>query len=196
MKNIAVFASGDGSNAEAIARYFTGSDKVCLKFVLSNRENAYVHQRMARLGIPSYTFPKDDWNEPHKIVGMLQDADIDLVILAGFLAKIEKPLTTAYKGRIINIHPSLLPKYGGKGMWGHHVHEAVLAAGEKQSGITIHTVTEVVDGGEILFQATCKVLPSDTPDTLASRVHSLEHTYYPLVIANLLDDLEVNSPTL
>lgn len=182
MKSIAIFASGSGSNAEAIARYFATSEDVCVKCVLSNRATAGVHDRMARLGVPSLTFSKEEWAEAKNIVDFLQKEQIDIIVLAGFLCMIEKPILTAFSGRILNIHPSLLPKYGGKGMWGHHVHEAVIAAGEKESGITIHMVTDEVDGGEILFQARCEVLPDDTPDTLAERIHALEHLHYPKVI--------------
>ncbi len=186
MKNIAIFASGNGSNAEAIARYFTGNESVRLKFVLSNKADAYVHQRMERLGIPSYTISKEVWKNPQPIIEMLQKEEIDMIVLAGFLSKIESPILSAYKGRIVNIHPSLLPKYGGKGMWGLHVHEAVIAAKEKETGITVHFVTEDLDGGEIIFQAPCRVLPNDTPEVLAARVRIIEHRYYPLVIYNLL----------
>lgn len=186
MKNIAIFASGNGSNAEAIAQYFTGNKQVSIKCVLSNRQSAGVHQRIAAMNIPSLTFSKEEWNEAHKIVDFLHKEEIDFIILAGFLAKIEKPIISAFNGRIVNIHPSLLPRYGGKGMWGHHIHEAVIAAREKQSGITIHYIDETIDGGEIIFQATCDVLPDDTPDTLANRIHSLEHFHYPRVIEQLL----------
>lgn len=186
MINIAIFASGNGSNAEEIVQYFTGNKQVNVKCVLSNRQSAAVHQRMATLGIPSHTFSKEEWNDTHKIVDFLCKEEIDFIVLAGFLAKIEKPIISAFNGRIVNIHPSLLPLYGGKGMWGHHIHEAVIAAGEKQSGITIHYLDENIDGGEILFQATCDVLPEDTPETLANRIHTLEHQHYPKVIENII----------
>ena len=186
MINIAIFASGNGSNAEAIVQYFTGNKQVNVKCVLSNRQSATVPQRMATLGIPSHTFSKEEWNDAHKIVDFLCREEIDFIVLAGFLAKIEKPIISAFNGRIVNIHPSLLPLYGGKGMWGHHIHEAVIAAGEKQSGITIHYLDENIDGGEILFQATCDVLPEDTPETLANRIHTLEHQHYPKVIENII----------
>lgn len=185
MINIAIFASGNGSNAEAIARYFTESNTIKVKCVLSNRQNAGVHQRMATLGIPSHTFSKEEWTEAHKIVDFLKKEEIGLIVLAGFLAKIENPIISTFEGHIINIHPSLLPKYGGKGMWGHHIHEAVIAAGETESGITIHMVTDKIDGGKILFQASCEVLPDDTPDTLAARIHTLEHLHYPRIIEQM-----------
>lgn len=186
IKNIAIFASGDGSNAEAIAKYFINSNIACVKIVLSNRQKAGVHERIKALGIPSFTFSKDEWKDCSAILSTLQENNIDLIVLAGFLCMIETPLINAFKGRIINIHPSLLPKYGGAGMWGHHVHEAVIAAHEKESGITIHHVTEEVDGGEIIYQASCIVNPDDTAETLASRIHILEHTHYPSVIEKML----------
>lgn len=186
MKNIAIFASGEGSNAEAIAKYFLNSDIAHIKTVLSNRENAGVHQRMASLGIKTVTFSRSEWNECRHILDTLKEESIDFIVLAGFLCCIEAPIIEAFEGKIINIHPSLLPKFGGKGMWGKHVHEAVIAAKEKESGITIHSVTKEIDGGTILFQAKCPVLPDDTAETLANRIHSLEHKHYPEVIERLL----------
>lgn len=186
MKNIAIFASGDGSNAEAIAQHFKDSTIACVKIVLSNRQKAGVHERMKTIDIPSITFSKEDWKDCSAILSLLQDNNIDLIVLAGFLCIIEPSIIKNYKGRIINIHPSLLPKHGGPGMWGHHVHDAVISAGEKESGITIHYVTEEVDGGEIIFQDSCPVKPDDTATTLASRIHTLEHIHYPLVIEKIL----------
>lgn len=186
MKNIAIFASGDGSNAEAIVKHFANSDFASVKVVLSNKQKAGVHERMKALGVTSITFTKEEWKDCGAILSLLQENNIDLIVLAGFLCMVEAPLIETYEGRIINIHPSLLPKFGGPGMWGHHVHEAVIAAGEKESGITIHHVTQEVDGGEIIFQASCKVKPDDTAETLASRIHALEHNHYPLVIEQLL----------
>lgn len=188
MKNIAIFASGSGSNAEAIARYFQDSDCITMKHVLTNRLTAGVHRRMAEIGVPTTNFTKEEWNEATPITDFLQKEKIDFIVLAGFLAKIEPSIVKAFEGKMINIHPSLLPKFGGKGMWGHYVHEAVIAAGEKQSGITIHYIDEVFDNGEIIFQATCDVLPDDTPETLAERIHSLEHLHYPRVIEELLSN--------
>ena len=186
MKRIAIFASGSGTNAEAIARHLANNPNIEVACVLSNRANAGVHQRMIPFGIPTHTFPKEVWTEATPIVEMLQREHIDLIVLAGFMRKIEMPLTTAFAGRIVNIHPSLLPLHGGPGMYGHHVHEAVLAAGDSESGITIHYVDEQIDGGEIIFQARCEVRPDDTPDTLANRIHVLEHKHFPQVIENLL----------
>lgn len=186
MKRIAIFASGDGSNAEAIARYFASSDKISVKSVLSNRQNARVHNRMSAIGISSITFPKETWQSATEIVEYLDQEQIDLIVLAGFMSKIETPIISAYSGRIINIHPSLLPRHGGPGMWGRHVHEAVISCGDSQSGITIHYVTEEIDGGEIIFQASCDVASDDTPETLAEKIHELEHRHFPKVIEQLL----------
>lgn len=188
MKRIAIFASGSGTNAEAIARHFADNDNIQVTCVLSNRANAGVHQRMQPFGIPTFTLDKETWNAATPIVDMLQEQNIDLIVLAGFMRKIETPLTTAFARRIVNIHPSLLPLHGGAGMYGHHVHEAVLAAGDTESGITIHYVDEMIDGGEIIFQARCEVLPDDTPDTLADRIHILEHRHFPQVIEQLLSE--------
>lgn len=186
MKNIAVLASGEGSNAEAIVRYFAGSDVARVAIVLSNREKAGVHSRMAALGVRTETVPRELWNDGSAVVDILMREAVDFVVLAGFLCRVEEPIIEAFSGRIVNIHPSLLPKFGGAGMWGHHVHEAVIASGEKESGITVHYVTKEIDGGEIIFQAKCPVEPGDTPETLANRVHALEHAHYPMVIENLL----------
>lgn len=186
MKRIAIFASGSGTNAEAIARHFKGNNDIQVTCVLSNRANAGVHERMKAFDIPTHTFSKEIWSDAHPIVDMLKEQQIDLIVLAGFMRKIETPLTSAYAGRIINIHPSLLPRHGGPGMYGHHVHEAVLAAGDKESGITIHYVDDMIDGGEIIFQAQCEVLSNDTPDSLAERIHVLEHRHFPQVIENLM----------
>ena len=186
MKRIAIFASGSGTNAEAIARHLVGNPNIEVTCVLSNRANAGVHQRMQQFYIPTHTFSNDVWREAHTIVELLQQEQIDLIVLAGFMRKIEAPLTAAYAGRIVNIHPSLLPKHGGPGMYGHHVHEAVLAAGDTESGITIHYVDEQIDGGEIIFQARCEVCPDDTPDTLADRIHVLEHRHFPHVVEEIL----------
>lgn len=188
MKNIAIFASGNGSNAEAVVRYFANNKNVCVKCVLTNKQNAMVHQRMRNLGIPSYTFTKEEWTAADRILELLHYENIHLIVLAGFLAKIEQSILSSFSGKIVNIHPSLLPKYGGKGMWGHHIHEAVIAAGEKQSGITIHYIDENIDGGEIIFQTQCEVLPNDTPETLANRIHILEHTHYPKIIEQIVNE--------
>ncbi len=189
MKNIAVFASGSGSNAENIARYFANSEKNRVAVVLSNNKKAGVHARMERLGIPSFTFSRDEFVDGSVILSCLKDYDVSLIVLAGYMNKITTPLLQAYPGRIINIHPALLPKFGGKGMYGMHVHEAVVVAGEKETGITIHYVNENYDEGAPIFQATCPVLATDTPEQVAEKVHALEYAHFPHVIEEVLDSL-------
>lgn len=186
MKNIAIFASGNGTNAENIARFFAHSSDVRIAVVLTNLPDVPVIERMNRLNIPVKYFPSDQWRKATPIVDFLAPLHIDLIVLAGFLAFIKLPIIDAYPMRIINIHPSLLPKFGGKGMWGDHVHEAVIAAGEKQSGITIHYVTADIDAGAAIAQFTCDVKPDDTPDSLAQRIHKLEYAHFPEVIAHIL----------
>ena len=186
MINIAIFASGNGSNAENIAGYFKDDSRVNIKTVLTNNENATVIKRMKSLDIPTVYFPKDTWTKGEKIVNYLKEEKIDLIVLAGFMNLIVKPIIDAYGNRIINIHPSLLPKFGGKGMYGMNVHKAVINANEPESGITIHHVTEEMDNGNIIFQARCDVLPDDTPELLAERIHNLEYIYYPQIIKKIL----------
>lgn len=188
MKNIAIFASGNGSNAENIARYFTLNEcNVAIKCVLSNNELAQVHERMKPFGIPSITLSAEIWNEGKAIAEYLKSENIDLIVLAGFMKILKAPIVDAFPNKIINIHPSLLPKFGGKGMWGINVHRAVIEAAEKHSGITIHYVNTKVDDGNIIFQAKCPVFPTDTPELLAERVHKLEYEHFPKVILNLLN---------
>ncbi len=186
MNNVAIFASGAGTNAENIARYFSGSDKVRVVVVLSNNRNVGVHGRVKALGIPSFVFSREEFVEGTAVIAKLAEYDTDLIVLAGFMNKISSALLDAYPGRIINIHPALLPKYGGKGMYGMHVHEAVVAAGEKESGITIHYVNENYDEGGIIFQAKCTLLPTDTAEKVALKVHALEYAHYPHVIEEIL----------
>lgn len=186
MPNIAIFASGNGTNAENLARYFQDNAEVNIKCVLSNREGAYVHQRMKPFGIPSITFGKEIWHEATGIAEYLRSENIDLIVLAGFLAIIQPPLLQAFHNKIINIHPSLLPKFGGVGMYGIHVHEAVVEAKETESGITIHYVSEKVDGGDIICQKKCPVYSTDTPQTLAHRVSELEYFWFPKAVEQVL----------
>ena len=180
MKNIAIFASGTGTNAENIAEYFSKNEKINVALIVSNRLKAGVHERAARLHIPSITLSKADF------LNVLQEYHIDFIVLAGFMSKISDPLIQAFPEKIVNIHPSLLPKYGGKGMYGIHVHEAVVAAREKESGITIHYINEHYDEGAIIFQTSCKLLPTDTAEDVATKVHALEYTHYPRIIEQLL----------
>lgn len=186
MKNVAIFASGSGTNAENIARYFSKSEIVKVAVVLSNNKHVGVHGRVNKLGIPSFVFSRDEFVEGSSVLEKLAEYQIDLIVLAGFMNKISEPLLRAYPGRIINIHPALLPKHGGKGMYGMHVHEAVVAAGESESGITIHYINENYDEGDIIFQATCPVIPTDTPEDVATKVHALEYAHYPHVIEEVL----------
>ena len=186
MKRIVIFASGSGTNAEAIVNYFAQNKDVGVVAVLSNRVDAQVHTRMAKLGIPTETFSREEWADGEIIITRLRNLEADFVVLAGFLCYIAMPILKAYGRRIVNIHPSLLPRHGGRGMWGKHVHQAVLDSGDAESGITIHRVTADVDGGEILFQAKCPVLAGDTVELLANRVHRLEYEHYPRIIEQLL----------
>jgi phosphoribosylglycinamide formyltransferase, formyltetrahydrofolate-dependent len=184
--NIAVFASGNGTNAENIIRHFTSNEHVGVSLVVSNRQNAFVLERAKALSIDVASYPKDEWCSGDNILLELCGHKIDFIVLAGFLARIPTNIVHAYPDKIINIHPSLLPRYGGKGMYGDFVHEAVLAAGEKESGITIHYVNEHYDEGAVICQIKCPVLPKDTLQTLSERVHELEYKYYPSVIEKLL----------
>lgn len=183
---IAIMASGSGSNAENIIRYFSAEKRVEFGLILSNRPDAQVHQRAARLGIPSRTYAREQLTDGQFLLGILQEERIDFIILAGYLVKVPAELIIAYPSRIINIHPALLPKFGGKGMYGSHVHQAVVEAKERESGITIHLVDENYDQGSIVFQAKCPVLPNDSADDVASKVHELEYQFYPEVIAQQL----------
>lgn len=182
MKNLVIFASGSGSNAENIIHYFAQKPEICVKRIFCNVPDAYVLKRAQKHHIPTTVFKREELRNPDTILRQLQDEQTDYIILAGFLWLMPSCITTAYPNRIINIHPALLPNYGGKGMYGHHVHEAVIAAGEKESGITIHYVNDQYDQGTPIFQAKCEVLPSDTPDDLAARIHELEYLYFPIVI--------------
>lgn len=186
MIKVAVFASGSGSNAENIANYFRGNTNVTIDAIVSNKYDAYVHQRAKMLGIESFTFSKQDFEESTSVINFLKERQIDFIVLAGFLLKIPESLVNAFPFRIINIHPALLPKYGGKGMYGSHVHEAVVQAKEKESGITIHYVNENYDEGNIIFQAKCEVLITDSAADVAQKVHQLEYKYFPTIIESTI----------
>ena len=182
---IALFASGSGSNAENIANYYSKSTVFEFPLIISNKADAYVHERAKKLQIPSFTFSREDFLAGDKIITFLKGYEIDYIVLAGFLLKIPNSLVEAYPNRIINIHPALLPKFGGKGMYGQHVHQAVADAGETESGITIHYVNGNYDEGNVIFQAKCPVLPTDTPDMIAEKVHALEYEHFPRIISEL-----------
>ena len=186
MTNIAILASGNGTNAQRIAEYFANHPSICVKIILSNNKDAYVLIRAQNLGIAHQVFSRKTLYETNIILALLEKHDISFIVLAGFMWLIPKTLLDAYRGRIINIHPALLPKFGGKGMYGEHVHEAVIKAGERESGISIHYVNEKYDEGDVIFQARCPVLPDDTAASLAARIHELEYEYYPKVIENIV----------
>lgn len=185
-RNIAIFASGNGTNAENIIKYFSGNKDIKVKIVMANKTDAFVLERAHRLGIPTLYINREQWADATHILTLLHEQQIDFIVLAGFLARIPDALLHAYPNRIVNIHPSLLPKFGGKGMYGNKVHEAVVTAGETESGITIHYLNEHYDEGQIIAQYRCPVMPNDTPQDVAIRVHALEYEYYPKVIEQLL----------
>ena len=179
MINLAIFASGSGTNAENITKYFQTHPHISVGKIFANRPNAYVLKRAEKLEVPATVFNKEAFKD-RTFLKKLEG--IDYIILAGFLWLIPPYLLEAFPNKIINIHPALLPKFGGKGMYGDRVHQAVLDAGEKESGITIHLVNEKYDEGEVLFQEKCQVDPQDTPETLARKIHALEHECFPKVI--------------
>ena len=186
MKKIAVFASGAGSNTEKIIQHFHNSDKAVIALIVCNKPGAGVLQIAEKNNISSILIDKEKFFRGNAYIDELREKEIDFIVLAGFLWKIPLALIKAYPEKIINIHPALLPKYGGKGMFGHHVHQAVIDNKEKESGITIHYVDEKYDHGKIIFQATCPVLEDDTADSLAKRIHKLEHAFYPKVIEEMV----------
>jgi phosphoribosylglycinamide formyltransferase-1 len=179
MTRIAIFASGSGSNAENIVNYFSGNSNVAIPLFLTNKADAYVLKRAKKLDINTFVFNRKQFLETDEIITVLTENNIDLIVLAGFLLKIPENLIKAYPNKIVNIHPALLPKFGGKGMYGDHVHKAVVNDKKKESGITIHYVNENYDEGEIIFQAKCEVLPTDTYEDVAAKVHQLEYLHFP-----------------
>jgi phosphoribosylglycinamide formyltransferase-1 len=183
---IAIFASGSGSNAQRIAEYFAGKGLLEISAIYCNNSGAYVLERAKLIGIPSVLFNRYDFYNSSFVLDDLDAREIDWIILAGFLWLIPGSILKAFPQRIINIHPALLPAYGGKGMFGMKVHESVIAAGEKQSGISIHHVNELYDEGDIIFQATCQIQPGDTPGMLAAKIHELEYEFFPVVIGKLV----------
>lgn len=188
--SVAIFASGAGSNAQKIIDYFRNSSVIKIALVVCNKPGAGVLDIATRENIPTLLIDKEVFFRGNGYVDELKAAGIDFVVLAGFLWKVPPTLTTAYANRIVNIHPALLPHYGGKGMYGMYVHTAIINAKEKQSGITIHYVDNVYDNGAVIFQATCDITPEDTPDTLAQKVHLLEHAHYPRVIEEVVQKLQ------
>jgi formyltetrahydrofolate-dependent phosphoribosylglycinamide formyltransferase len=193
---VAIFASGAGSNAKKIIEYLRDSSlissRVEVALIVCNKPGAGVLQIAAQNHIPTLLIEKERFFRGDAYINELKQLEIDFVVLAGFLWKVPDALIRTYRDRIVNIHPALLPAYGGKGMYGHHVHEAVIASGEKESGITIHYVDEKYDNGDVIFQARCPVVESDTADSLAARIHQLEHLHYPVIIEKLLMGLKQN----
>jgi phosphoribosylglycinamide formyltransferase 1 len=186
MKKIAILASGNGSNAQRIIEYFHGSHHIQIGMILSNNPHAFVLERAKKSKIPTLCFDRKEFYESNFILDILTVQGITFIVLAGFLWLIPEYLLDTYQGNIINIHPALLPKYGGKGMYGMRVHEAVIRAGDKESGITIHHVNKNYDEGQIIFQAKCPVETGDTPESLAKKVHQLEYRHFPEIIEALI----------
>lgn len=185
-KNLVILASGNGSNAENIANYFSDNEEVNVLSIATNKEDAGVISRAEKLEIPVLFFKKADLLDPTKLTALLKKMNPDLIILAGFLLQVPDHFIEAFINKIVNIHPALLPKFGGKGMYGMNVHEAVKEAEEKETGITIHYVNENYDEGEIIFQATTELEPSDQPADIATKIHALEHEHFPKVIDTIL----------
>ncbi|MBO7652733.1 MAG: phosphoribosylglycinamide formyltransferase [Bacteroidales bacterium] len=187
---IALFASGSGTNVENITNYFNGKTTAKPVCVLCNKPDAFVLERAKRLNLDSLTFNRADFNDGEKIIEYLRKNEIDLIVLAGFLWLVPEYLIKEYPNRIVNIHPALLPKFGGKGMYGMHVHEAVKQSGETETGITIHLIDGNYDKGNTVFQAKVQVSPSDSPDDIANKVHKLEYEYYPKVIEEIAEKIQ------
>ena len=196
MKRIAIFASGSGTNAQKIIEHFRDNENIEVSIVLSNNEDAYVLKRASDFKIPSYVFDRQMFYDTEQVHDILRDIGIDFIVLAGFLWLVPANLLSTWAGRIVNIHPALLPKFGGKGMYGDRVHKAVISAGEKETGITIHYVNEVYDDGEIIFQKKFDILPDDTADSIAERIHVLEHEHFPRVVEVLVNGLEARGSGL
>jgi len=184
--NIAIFVSGSGTNCENLINYFSGSAEGNCAMVVSNKSDAYALVRAGRLGVPIRVVSREQLKDSSLVLPLLREFGIDFIVLAGFLPLIPEYLIDAYPRRIINLHPALLPKYGGKGMWGHHVHEAVKAAGETETGMTVHWVTPICDSGEIIAQFSTPLLPTDTADDIAEKEHKLEMEHFPKVVEQVL----------
>lgn len=189
MKNIAIFASGSGSNAENIANYFSESQDVRIALIVCNKADAYVFERAKKLGIPSVLVDKTGMKDEQTVMKLLADYSIDFIVLAGYLLLVPKYLVDAFPRAIVNIHPALIPLHCGKGMYGDRVHEDVVRCGDRESGITIHYVNEFFDNGDIIFQAKCPVEPTDDPHAVAEKVHALEYAHFPHVIAETIAKL-------
>ena len=189
-KRIAIFASGSGSNAQKIMEHFKRSSEAEVVLILTNNPQAYVLQRADNFEVPSHIFTRKEFYEGDDVIRLLKNLQVDLIVLAGFLWLVPASLLKAFPNRIINLHPALLPKYGGKGMYGDNVHKAVLANGEEESGITIHFVNEIYDEGEIIHQSRFKIEPGDNLEMIKFKGQQLEHQYFPRVVENLLKKMK------
>jgi phosphoribosylglycinamide formyltransferase 1 len=189
LKKIAVFASGSGSNAEKIFEYFKDHQNAEVSLLLTNKKDAFVIERAKKYNIPVITFDRKMFYDSEEVIEVLKANEISLLVLAGFLWLIPSKLVDEFDKKIINIHPALLPRYGGKGMYGMNVHNAIVEAGETESGITIHFVNHHYDEGNIIFQKTCTILSTDTPEDVAKKVQILEHKFYPLIIEEIVKKL-------
>lgn len=188
MKNIAVFASGSGSNAQQLIEHFNKGAKARVVLIVTNNPKAYVIERAKQLNVPCLLVDKIEFEKSTRLLDELKKFEIDFIVLAGFLWLVPDYLLKTYSDKIVNIHPALLPKYGGKGMYGNNVHKAVIANKEKESGITIHFVNGQYDEGKIIFQKKCNVDPVDTAETLAEKIHGLEHKYYPAIVEKICSE--------
>lgn len=186
MKNIAVFVSGSGTNCENIIRHFRHSDAARVALVVSSRADAYALERAARLGVPSQVMTAAALRDEERVLAVLRSYDIHFIVLAGFLLMVPPFLVRAYAGRMVNVHPALLPKYGGKGMYGRHVHQAVRRSGDAATGITVHWVSEEYDSGDIIAQFSVPISANDSVDDIASKVHELETAHFPRVVEQVI----------
>ena len=189
MTNIAIFVSGNGTNCENIIKYFEHNPDINVNLVISNRADAYALKRAEKYSVPCKVLSKNEINDEQIILPILESFNIDFIVLAGFMLMFPEFLVNKFNNRTVNIHPSLLPKYGGKEMYGHHVHEAVKAAGETETGITIHFVSKVCDGGEIIAQFKTSLTPQDSVEDIEQKIHRLEQLHFPEVIENVINKL-------
>ena len=192
-RNIAIFVSGGGTNCENLIRYFQGSDDINCELVVSNKADAYALVRAQNLGVATAVVPKVQLNDEAFMMSLMNAHKIEFIVLAGFLPLVPNFLIEAYPRRIVNLHPALLPKYGGKGMWGHHVHEAVKAAGETETGMTVHYVTPICDSGEIIAQYRVVLSPDDSADDIAEKEHQLEMKYFPEIVEKVIREQLIRS---
>jgi phosphoribosylglycinamide formyltransferase-1 len=190
MTNITIFASGSGSNAENIFNYFKGNNEIRISSIITNNKNAFVIERAQKLNIPCEIISKLEFQNSEYVLNILKKYNSDFIVLAGFLLLIPEYLISEFQKKIINIHPALLPKYGGKGMYGDNVHKSVIENNETESGITVHFVNQKYDEGKIIFQKKCTITPSDTAETLANKIHELEYNYFPKTIEKIISDAQ------